>query len=199
MIFRHLLSTVPFVLLNLMAPDTGGATAGSSTATVDDPIAPEPEGNTLEEKLTSAKSIIGTLFAKVASIVGLTKERDDAKAESTRLQQQFDEAKTGWENEKTAHATTKASLTTVTSERDTEKAGRATAETNVSRLESLCQLKGIDPKAAVASQTPGSKNGKELYDQWQELKKDPAKSKAATKFSRTHKDALADYAESLRS
>jgi hypothetical protein len=84
MIIRSLLSGTPFVLPFLLAPDTGAPSGGGSSLTsrrgvgpsgpepdVRPPTSescPEPQGDTVEAKLESAKNIIRDLFGRVGQI-----------------------------------------------------------------------------------------------------------------------------------
>jgi chromosome segregation ATPase len=175
---------------------TGGQAAGESNPNAEpanptEENEPEPTGNTLEEKLSSAKTIIGQLFSRAKSLAGLTKERDDAQAESARLQQQFDAATgeaTSAKNElatvKGELATAKSTIASITSERDT-------AQGNVTRLETLCGVKGIDSSKTVPpASEPDSADSKgaQLAEQWSKLK-----GKAKSEFYRAHKTDLDAY------
>lgn len=132
--------------------DKGGGTGGGGgEPNPTEENEPEPVGNTLEEKLTSAKTIISQLFARAKSIVGLTKERDDAKAESARLQGQFDAATGEATSAKNDLIRVKGELETARTEVTGLTTERDTARGNVTRLEKLCGVKGIDPNQAVAA------------------------------------------------
>jgi hypothetical protein len=150
-IMRNILSSIPFVLCNLMAADAGAA-AGGGNDDPPDPDAPpteepKPEGGTVEAKLTSATGLIGKFFSHWKNVHA---KLQTATSEQAKLQGQFDAA--------TAEAAKfKAELATMTTNRDTEKTRADSEKTradradgNVTRLESLCQLRGIDPNAAVA-------------------------------------------------
>lgn len=116
---------------------------------------------TLEEQLTSARSELDTLKPQVTS---LTAARDKAvsdltaaQAENTRLEAQFTEAT----NTATAAIASRdkalADLATMTADRDAHQTRASKAETNVTRLETLCGVKGIDPKSAIpAIEQPNS-------------------------------------------
>jgi hypothetical protein len=148
MILRAFFSGVPFVLVNLLAAYTGAGSGGGEAApNPSDENKPAPAGKTLEEKLSSAKTTISQLFERAKSLAGLTKERDDAKAESTRLQQQFGaataeatKAKSDLEGAKAELASAKADLSKVNGQ-------LSTANTNVARLEKLCGVKGVGPSS----------------------------------------------------
>lgn len=141
--------SIPFVLCNLMAPE--GAEGGGGGFDAPPPAAPpaeepKPTGDTLEAKLASAIGHIGNLFRRVGEIGS---QLATANGQRDKLQGQFDAASKGWNDEKEAHATTKTSLidantqiTGLTTERDN-------ANKNVERLETLCQLRGIDANSAV--------------------------------------------------
>lgn len=135
-----------------LTAEAGGKSGGDTT----------PK-QTLEEQLTSARSELDTLKPQVTS---LTAARDKAvsdltaaQSENTRLTAQFTEAT----NTAAAAVATRdkalADLSTMTADRDSHQTRASKAETNVTRLESLCGVKGIDPKqAASAIDQPDAKD-----------------------------------------
>ncbi len=108
---------------------------------------------TLEDQLTQLRA---DLSAAQASITSLTSERDTARtdltaaqAEVTRLTAQFTALTTTATAAQADVMRLTGELSAMTTARDTVARERDTATTNVSRLEALCGVKGIDPKAAV--------------------------------------------------
>lgn len=111
--------------------------------------APKP----LDQRLADAKA---TLVDIQTQVDNLTRERDaaqneltTAKDEVTRLTGQFDSVTTEATN-------AKADVTRLTSELSSEKGEHTatkgkltTAESNITRLEKLCNVKGIDPAQSV--------------------------------------------------
>jgi chromosome segregation ATPase len=138
-----------------LAPDQGGGTGGN--------------GQTLEQQLSQLRTDLTTAQSSIQS---LTRERDQAVSDLTtrtterdQLQSQFDELTTTANDLRTQ-------LTTVTGERDTARSELSTARNNltlasanVTRLEKLCGVKGIDQKTAVPSVDQSSAGG-HVYDQW---------------------------------
>lgn len=116
--------------------------------------APAPKG-TLEEQLTAARSELATANASLAtanaSVTSLTAERDSARSERDQLQSQFNELTTTANQLRTDLAAANASVASLTTERDGLKSTLTTANANVTRLEALCGVKGLDPKASIPS------------------------------------------------
>lgn len=111
-----------------------------------------PKG-TLEEQLTQARADLAAAQGQVSSI---TAERDTATsrvtavtAERDTLQGQFDSLTTSANELRTQLSTAQGQVTSLTVERDGLNAQLTSANTNVSRLEKLCGVKGVDPKSSV--------------------------------------------------
>lgn len=207
--FKNILFlAAPFVLCNLMAPEGaegGGGTQDPPTPPAPPP-APEPEptptGNTLEEKQTSALGIIKNLFGRIGQ---LASQLATAATNATRLEQQFNSASTDLTNEKAAHtatkgelATAKTTITGLTTERDN-------ANSNVTRLEKLCGLKGIDPNQTVATAPEGgaaAQTGQAKWDKYNELKTQESQGKqkpgTAMAYWKENKAELEKFAASQR-
>jgi hypothetical protein len=172
---RNFLSCVPFVLLSLRAPDAGGPGGGGGTPA---PTAatppPEPEGNTLEDKLTSAKTHIGNLWK---DLVRLTGELATEVKNNLTLAGQFKTLEETAKKEKADHAETKGLLETEKTAHTQTSGLLVTAEKNVTRLETLCDLKGIDknqiiPPAGAPKDAAGTRE--EIVSRM-EAEKDPRK------------------------
>lgn len=118
---------------------------------------------TLEEQLSKARS---DLAASKTQVDALTKERDDAKAEATRVSGQFDAATKEATDAKAENTKLKADVSTITADRDAIKTKLTTAETNITRLETLCAVKGVDKNATVPLAEESGTTG-HVYDQWQ--------------------------------
>ena len=151
---RNLFSVIPFVLLNLMASEGaegGGGGEGAPTPPPPDPDPvpteePKPEGATLEARLTSATGIIGNLFKKVRD---LTRDLTTVTSDKTKLDGQFNAANTEANRLKGELGTMTTSRDTEKTRADSEKSRADRADGNVTRLESLCQLRGLDPNTVV--------------------------------------------------
>ncbi len=127
--------------------------------------APAKPKATLEEQLTSARSERDTANGLVAS---LTTERDTARSERDNLQTQFNVATAAATTANTERDTARGQVTGLTTERDTARNERDTARSNVSRLETLCGVKGVDHRAvppALAENGDGGA-GTHVFDQW---------------------------------
>ncbi len=93
-------------------------------------------------------------------------------------------------------ATLKASLESITKERDALQSEQKKTAAHLTHLEALCNVKGIDAKNAVPAinEQAGGTGAASLYQQWQDLRKsDTAKAQA---FYRKHKAELDAYGES---
>lgn len=123
-----------------LAPDTGGASGGAAKPS-------------LEKQLATAQS---DLAAAQASVSSLTSERDKTlgdlqsiTAERDSLRSQFDALTAESTKLRSDLTTAQATISTLTVERDTARQQHTVSEGNVSRLEALCNIKGIDSKQAV--------------------------------------------------
>ncbi len=153
--FIQIFSIVPFVLLNLRAPDGTEGGGGAENPPPTDPDAPpaeepKPEGATVEAKLTNATSLIGKLSNQWKNVYT---KLQASTSQATKLQGQFDAANTEATRLKGELATMTTNRDTEKTRADSEKLRADRADGNVGRLESLCQLRGIDPNAAVAPTT----------------------------------------------
>lgn len=113
-------------------------------------------GGTIEDRLKAVTEDRDALKEKLTGLDALTKERDELKADRDRLQELFDSLTKTATSAQDELKQTKDKLTTVTGERDTALRERDTANTNVGRLEKLCDLKGVDRTAAVPVAGGGS-------------------------------------------
>lgn len=138
---------------------------------------PAPKG-TLEDQLRAAQSEIARLAPLESSLQTVTKERDD-------LRSQFSALETTANQTKTELATAQGTIGTLTKERDTARNEATTAQGNVSRLESLCQLRGVSTTAAVPPQSEQAPIVGHVYDQWQ-----AATGAAKSALWREHHDAI---------
>lgn len=163
MIRNRFFDLVPGILF--LAADKGGG-SGSTVATI-------------EEQLSSAKADLIKVNTQVDS---LTKERDDANKKAGDLQAQFDsatksatDAQAELKTVKGELETAKTTINNLTSERDDQSK-------NIVRLETLCGVKGVDPKSAVPPQSSDQAGGDHVYDQWQK-----ATGAMKTRLFREHK------------
>jgi hypothetical protein len=167
------LRSTPFVLVSLMAPDAG-APAGGGTA--DNPFtgdaAPNFEGETLENKLTNAKGLIGKLFNAGKD---LATRLTTLSENHTKLEGQFNSLTETANSEKAAHVETKNALTTEKEAHTATSTKLVRAEGNVGRLEKLCSLKGINPNEVPAAppEKPANTVSTVEFDQKMRASKDP--------------------------
>lgn len=196
MMLRNLLSSVPFVLLSLRAPDTEAAPAGGAAPNEDaDPAwapgnaAPAIEGESLETKNTSALGIIGTLFKNLGLALADFKK---VSGEKNALETQFNALKETAQTEKDEHARTKGLLETEKDEHGKTRGDLDKSKKSVERLESLCDLRGIDktsvvpPNPSTAGATPNEKANEYLALKAKEARGE-VKPGTAHKFYRKNK------------
>jgi hypothetical protein len=150
--FKNFFLAVPFVLISLLAPDAGGSGGGGGTpAPKADSPPPEPEGNTLEDKLAHAKTLIASFFKDAARLTGeLAAKTNDHR----KLEQQFNDLQTTAQGEKDAHIATKGLLETEKAAHTKTSTELVAAQNNVSRLEKICDLKGIDKNQVIPAAPP---------------------------------------------
>jgi hypothetical protein len=202
MILRHLFSCVPFVLLNLRAPDaaTGGGGASTEAPKFESPAwapadkAPEVTGDSIENKLESSNGIIGKLFTSLKTAFTDFKKLWDEKQEVVT---QFDALTASFQKEKDDHTATKGLLETEKGEHTKTKGEFDKSKKSVERLEKLCDLKGIDKNQVVAPDT--QTQGNDVVAQYKQLKADEKEGKvaqgAAHKFYRKNKKAIDEAGE----
>jgi hypothetical protein len=146
----NLLSRVAPVLVCLAPPTEssgGGSTEDAPPAWAPPATEPVATGDTLEAKLTSAASHIKTFFTNLGlALAAFTKLQGDYKS----LDAQFNELKETARLEKEEHGKTKGLLTDEKAAHTVTSGKLLKAEANVGRLESLCDLKGIDKNQVVA-------------------------------------------------
>lgn len=163
------------------ATDNGGGTP--------EPKAEEPK--TLPQAKARITELDGQLATETQRANTEQARAEKAEAEVTRLTEQFNSATQAAQDAQAQLATANASIATITGERDTARADLTTATANVTRLEALCGVRGIDPKAAVpaeaGAQTSDSDEGK--YRAWQK-----ATGAEKTKLFRENKDAIERFA-----
>lgn len=121
-----------------LAPENGGGSGG---------------GVTLEEQLSQARADLATAQG---SVTALTTERDTARSQITSLTAERDNLQAQFDSLTTTANDLRAQVTSLTGERDTARTELATAKgdltlatANVTRLEKLCGVKGINPSAAA--------------------------------------------------
>ena len=151
------ISKTRYAFLRFNAPkDNGGGGGGSDT--------PKPQSLTLEQQLSKARD---DLAAKDTQIGTLTSERDQARtdlatrtSERDNLQTQFDSLTTTATETKTKLTTAESTVTDLTNKNAKLTTDLAASAKNVTRLEKLCDLKGISHQEAPADQgdqnTPSS-------------------------------------------
>lgn len=148
--------------LFLLAPD-GNAGGGDNT--------PAPKSLTLEQQLSKARD---DLSAATSQVTTLTAERDTAKSdlgkvttERDQLRSQFYTLTTASNQLKTDLTAAQSKVTKLTGDLASTKAQLTTADANLTRLEALCGVKGIDSKSVPAA-TPESAAEKLTYAQWEQ-------------------------------
>jgi chromosome segregation ATPase len=200
-----LLLGAPFVLCNLMAPE-GAEGGGGDPAPAPDPVPPteppQPEGATLEAKLTNAVGIIKNLFGRIGQ---LTSQLATANSQRTKLEGQFNAATGDLKTEKDAHTATKSLLGTANTQVTGLTTERDNANQNVERLEKLCSLRGIDHTKAVVTapeNQAASQTGQAKWDKYNELKTQESQSKqkpgTAMAYWKENKADIEKFAASQR-
>ena len=139
----HNKSRKPF----FFAPNKGGESGGTA-----------PQA-TLEERLNAAVSARDTAITERDSAIGerdaATSARDTAISERDAAISARDAATAERDSAIGERDAASSARDTATAERDTAIGERDTARANVTRLEALCDLRGIDRNAAVpAAQAP---------------------------------------------
>lgn len=149
----HLL---PAFLRLLAADDHGGGSTEPVVPPADpvedpkqEPSAPvEPPAEEAPRTLKAATELLGKSRAAMADLTGkiaaLTGERDQVKAQFETLVAEATQLKG-----EIARLT--GEMGGVTASRDEQEARALAAEENVARLEKLCGVRGVDPKAAATS------------------------------------------------
>jgi len=127
-----------------------------------------PPAATLEERLTAAESNVAGLTSKLVTVEN---ERETARTSLAAMTTERDTLKTQFDgltataNQHLADLNTaRGQITTLTTERDNANTALATANGNVARLTSLCELKGINPAAAVPAGNPNPAESKSSID-----------------------------------
>ncbi len=133
--FQHLKTLGIF-----FAPEKGGETNPGGKPTLEQQLA------TANSELTKATDSLNAITVErdksAADLVSVTTERDNLKA-------QFDQATTSAESLRKELADANSKVTSITVERDAAQKSLNSTNENVTRLEKLCSLRGIDPKSAV--------------------------------------------------
>lgn len=133
---------------------------------------PPPQSLTLEQQLTKARD---DLSATQGQVTALTTERDQFRSqvgslttERDTLQNQFTALTTEATKAKSDLTAAQGQVTSLTTERDGLKSQLATGQTNISRLESLCGVKGVDPKNVPPALPEDSRGEKLTMKQWED-------------------------------
>jgi hypothetical protein len=177
---KNFLSVIPFVLVSLLAPDAGGPGGGGGTPAPNASTPPpEPEGNTLEDKLGHAKTLIASFFKDTARLTGeLAAKTTDHRG----LEKQFNDLQTTAQGEKDAHLATKGLLETEKGAHTKTSNELVAAANNVTRLEKLCDLKGIDKDQVIPPATaPTGEQTREALVEKLNAEKDPLKKNVIAK------------------
>lgn len=115
---------------------------------------PITEDSTEAEIKAAIDKVTADLTAKETAVTNLTTERD-------QLKQQFTAATEEATTAKNDLVTAKATITTLTTEKTDLSAKLNASNENVTRLEKLCKLKGVNPKDAVTNDDPETDGGDE--------------------------------------
>lgn len=133
---------------------------------------PPPTSLTLEQQLTKARDDLAGAQGQVTS---LTTDRDQLASQVTALTTERDQIKGQFDSltitandTKTKLTATEGQVTSLTTERDGLKTQLSTAGSNISRLESLCGVKGIDPAAVPPTLPEDSKGERLTMKQWED-------------------------------
>lgn len=168
------------------SPDSGGGSGGGGSESESVPALTIEQQ--LEKALIDAHSSQQLAEKRAAEL----KSVQDVQEQVDKLTSQFDEATKEGAAAKADVTRLTGELASATSERDTARVDRDNANKNVERLEILCGLKGIDPKAAVTVPVAGSPAGQSpTVQQYLDLKAKEDKGEVAhgtaSKFYRKHK------------
>ena len=174
-----------FHALTFLAADDGANNSGGRS--------PKAGVSTLAEARTRITELEADATGHATALAAMTTERDDAQRQAaqnlevaTTNARERDEARTERDTARTERDTAQRELAT-------ERPARQKAETNVTRLESLCGLRGINPNDVPTSANDEDTNsGAALYEEWKSLS-----GAAKTAFRRKHEQALNQYADSL--
>jgi hypothetical protein len=193
------LGALPFVGLGALMfrePDKGGGGGGASAENTppawapSSEAAPEMTGESLEQKVESGQSIIGTLFGHLTSAFAAFKKLQGTHA---TLEGQFTALEQAAQAEKEEHAKTKGLLETEKNAHTQTKSELETANKNVARLESLCGVKGINKDQVVAPDA-GKGAGSDKAQEYLALKKQESAGQVergtASKFYRANKKEI---------
>jgi predicted RNase H-like nuclease (RuvC/YqgF family) len=191
----------------MLAPEQGGGSGGGEGGTEtpkpeESPVPaeqPKPEGESLENKLTSANTLIARFYNTAKD---LWSRLGTANNERARLESQFNAVSSDLQKEKEEHGKTKGLLATANTQVTGLTTERDNANKNVERLEKLCNLRGIDHTAVVpASQTSANSAGN-VWEQYQNLrtqeKEGKAKPGSALAFYQKNSKALHEYQSAHR-
>lgn len=150
---NHLLRS--FLIL-LAADDHGGGTTEPVVPPADpaggEPEAPEaPVEPPAEETPRTLKAAIVLLGETRASVADLTGKLAAISGERDQIKGQFDALAAEATQLKGEITRITGEIDTLTASRDEQESRAVAAEGNVSRLEKLCGVRGVDPKAAASS------------------------------------------------
>jgi chromosome segregation ATPase len=199
---KNICTSLLFAPRLLLSPDAASPGGGSSPK-AETPAAPR----TLAEALTAlaaAQAAQATAASESAtaqaSVTSITAERDQIKAQFETATAAATAANTERDQARAELATAQASIGALTTDLAAANAAHAKASENVSRLEKLCGLKGIDPKAAVSSvesSEAASGDGAALAQQWADLRAS-GKFIEAAEFRKANQVALDAFAASAK-
>lgn len=139
----------------------------------------DPADSPLSDETLTAK-----LNEKMGTLTALSAERDQLKAERDNLTAQFTELTVAANKAKSDLTAAQTSITSLLAERDEAKKFLATASGNITRLEALCGVKGVNASAAVPGMEESAAGG-HVFDQWC-----AATGPAKQKLWNEHKEAI---------
>lgn len=203
---NRFLSVVPFVLLNLRAPD--GSPGGSAAPSGDAKI-PEPQGSSLEEKNQSALGIIKDLWSKLTKSSADLQAANDLLEPARAFESQFNAEKSAHETTKGELKTANEKIATHVGELSTLNSQLKTSNERISLVESYAKHNGLDltgvEKHKAIKEVPegeAGQSGSELWAQYNSIKKQEAEGKidtgSAHAFWKKNESALRDFAKSKR-
>lgn len=150
---RIALSIVPTLAFLAADKDAlGGSTDSEKPKTLTDAL------TALAKAEADGKAAADLLAEANANVEKLTQAWDDSQAEVTRLAGQFAELEKTAKQSAADLVTAQAAIKQITLERDAAQGNLTTERANISRLEALCGVKGIDPSKAIAVEAEAPAN-----------------------------------------
>lgn len=147
----------------------------------------EAQLSQLRDELTTSQGLVTTLTGERdqarSALTGMTTERDNLQSQYTAL----NNTATQLRADLTA---AQGQISTLTGERDQARGSLTTAQSNITRLEGLCNLRGIDPNAALPPENtpPPASSAADFTKRIAEAKSQEDKDKIMEEYSKAVKE-----------